>query len=260
MTVRTLVIAANSEDGMYSSQTSAWDSTQLAQGSAGGFDKYLGLRYSGVNIPQGALITSATVTLKSGGSFFGGTGTKWGNLYGDAVDNASSWSTGSAPNAITKTTATAVMAYSMTQDDLVSQDVTAIIQEIVNRAGWASGNALRIGGDPLAGAGSDGQAIWKDLDSFAHNSPLNINFITGPLGGSSGRGAMLGHGFGNVDMFNLLMNDGEDNSNAMSNAMTRFFFDNPVQVGAQRRSELYKGAQTDDGLISLGRRDLFKWD
>lgn len=257
MAVQTLVIAANSEDGFSSTQTNAWDSSALVQGFDGTYLKSLGLRYSGIAVPRGALITSATLALKSF-AVGGGTGTKWGRLYGDAVDDAPAWSSSSRPDQIAKTTAFTTLNYSTVNDAILNQDVTAIVQEIVNRAGWTSGNALRIGGDPQAGAGSDGQAVLRDLDSSGYASPLIISFIPASGGGSTGRGGILGpkwlrkaNGQGNVSL--LLPKSRGD---ARQRSLLNWLLDRMIYRGQKVRSKAYLGTRSDAQLY-LGERDLF---
>ena len=69
-------------------------------------------------------------------------GTLGAKAYGDDVDDAAVWSAGNKPSGVTKTTANTALAFG-TNDTFVSQDVTGIVQEIVNRAGWVSGNDMR---------------------------------------------------------------------------------------------------------------------
>jgi hypothetical protein len=257
VTVQTLTVAANSEDGMTSTALSTWDGSQFVQGFDGTFYKYLGLRFTGVAIPQGAQITSATLVLKSF-ALGGGTGTRWGSLFGHATDNAPSWSNTSRPDQITKTTASSILNYSTINDAILNQDVTAIIQEIVGRAGWVSGNALRIGGDPLAGAGSDGQAVLRDLDSSAYVSPLIISFVPLQLGGSTGRGSGLRSkwlrkpsGQGNVSL--LMPKSRED---ARRRSALNWLLDRLIYRGRKARTKAYLGTRSD-GQLYLGERYLF---
>ena len=257
MTVQTIVIGSNAEDGFASTQFSTWDGSALVQGFDGAFYKSIGLRYSGIAIPQGAQITSATMVLKSF-AVGGGTGTKWGRLYGDAVDNAQAWSSSSRPDQIGKTAAFTTLNYSIVNDTIINQDVTAIIQEIVGRPGWVSGNALRIGGDPQAGAGSDGQAILRDLDSSGYTSPLIVSFVSTASGGATGRGGILRSkwlrkpsGQGNVSL--LLLKSRDD---ARQRGALNWLLDRLIYLGRKSRTRAYLGTRNDAQLY-LGERDLF---
>jgi hypothetical protein len=106
-------------------------------------------RFQTVNVPQGATIDSATLRVDVLQS---GTGT--GTLHGQNVDSAPSWADASAngPVQMAKTTATTTFDGFGTTGQKTF-DVKTIVQEIVNRAGWAANNDMRIGvGSNAAGA------------------------------------------------------------------------------------------------------------
>ena len=106
-----------------------------------------GVRYNAVPVPQGAQIASAIL------SIYGGTmpvmnGPSLIRIHGEASDNAPGWADqpGSRPDSI---------PYTNTYVDYIGSDpnwagtwhqidITAIVQEIVNRAGWVSGNAIAV--------------------------------------------------------------------------------------------------------------------
>jgi len=98
-----------------------------------------GLRYRGVAVPQGATIDSANLKLKVA-SILSGALTK---IYGDDVDDAVSWSNGNLPKDITKTDASAT--WNPTSTGWNTVDIKTIVQEIVNRGNWVSGNDMRFG-------------------------------------------------------------------------------------------------------------------
>lgn len=124
----------------------AGDSLNLWQGVyAGTYYIEIAVRFPGVAVAPGATITSATLRLVSGGS---GTTGSFGTLYGSDIDNAPAWSTLVYPDAVTKTTAsTPFVVTNATAAATQDFDVTDIVQEIVNRPGWQSGNALAFAGD-----------------------------------------------------------------------------------------------------------------
>jgi murein DD-endopeptidase MepM/ murein hydrolase activator NlpD len=105
----------------------------------------VGLRWPGWNIPRGSLITKARLTI---------TAAKDDSLpaqitiAGDASDNAPNfyW-----PNPMpgVRTPTNASIAWSLSDPwtvngSYVAPDLTAVVQEIVNRPGWAAGNALAL--------------------------------------------------------------------------------------------------------------------
>jgi hypothetical protein len=103
-----------------------------------------GMRFTGVNIPQGARIGRANLKIRSytTGLFTGFTAT----IKAEAADNAPSFE--SQPlNSVTTTTAS--RSWPLTtgwQSDTwyQSPDIAGVVQEIVNRPGWSSNNALVI--------------------------------------------------------------------------------------------------------------------
>lgn len=108
-----------------------------------GFDS-IGLRFQSLTIPQGATINSAVVRFtaeeddgKSPGS---------GRIYCQDADTAATFT--STTNDITNRTLTTAYTDWTNETDWISQreydtpDFSAAVQEVVDRAGWASGNHL----------------------------------------------------------------------------------------------------------------------
>jgi len=153
------------------------DNTSVLQGLLfGTYSVPAGLRFLAVAVPQGATITAATLTLKKDASqpYIS---TNHGSLKGVASDNAPAWAT-TRPALAAKTTQSVSVVNSAT----VAYDVAAIVQVIVNRAGWVSGNALAFAGDT---AGANGAITWVDYSTSATNcAQLSITYTTGG-GGSS---------------------------------------------------------------------------
>jgi len=120
------------------------------------FSNYLstifgGWRFQSVAVPQGVTVDSATLTLdvldvrNDAASV---------DFYGNDTDDAAVWSTGNRMGAITKTTAKANQSFSTAFTGTVGVDVTSIVQEILDRTGWASSNDMAIIGKGLDLAGS----------------------------------------------------------------------------------------------------------
>lgn len=113
-------------------------------------DKYWnGFRFLNVTVPQGSTINSAIFDLYSA-QVTGGTTAKV-IYYGNAVDNATTFDTSTEkPQSKTRTTATVTKDYTVSTWTATlgfgaeTVDLAPVVQEIVNRAGWASGNALVI--------------------------------------------------------------------------------------------------------------------
>lgn len=134
-----------------------------------------------VNIAQGATINSAYITLTA---YVAGSGTLLSKIYANDVDSASTPTQVSEADAILTALTTAVEDYdtseSWVQDGTYnSVDITDIIQEIVDRAGWSGGNSLTIiiKDD---GTGNENERIADDctLTIDYTNPPLALDSIT----------------------------------------------------------------------------------
>lgn len=119
-----------------------------------------GFRFQTVAIPQGATITSATLTIDIMQTFKPTTI----EVYADDVDDAPVWSLGSRIRDITKTTA--FKSISPTATGFYPIDVVGIVQEIVDRPGWASGNNIRFGMFPTPPPDGDDYTI--EIAAFEH--------------------------------------------------------------------------------------------
>ncbi|MBX3027834.1 hypothetical protein KF840_23310 [bacterium] len=109
------------------------------------------LRFGSVVIPPGATITAASLQLTADQAFSSSNATACTlTLFGEAVDDAPSFGANFANlAALPRTTASvpwAVPAWVVNASGPAqrSPDLRAIVQEIVNRPGWASGNALAL--------------------------------------------------------------------------------------------------------------------
>lgn len=109
------------------------------------------LRFTGVTIPQGATIDSATLTVYSNANMGGATANDKVRVHGEDVDNASQIAGAADALARYANLTTANVDWYVWQANgplagadqpVESPDVKAVVQEIVNRASWASGNAM----------------------------------------------------------------------------------------------------------------------
>lgn len=144
-------------------------------------DEYVGFRWQGVVVPQGATILDARLSVVWGP--FGGADNPLGTLYGEDADDAAVFSSG-ANDISARTATTATVAIDESGLDVDSHefaemaDVTAIVQEIVSRAGWSSGNSLALIYQASA-TGSRDFACWVYDDDPARAAKLTISFATG---------------------------------------------------------------------------------
>lgn len=104
---------------------------------------YAGLRFLNVTIPQGDTINSATVTVEITSAAYDDPDV---DIYAEDTDDAATFTT-SASDISGRTPTTAVVQWtagSIGGGVQVSPDIAAVIQEIVSRPGWASGNDIVI--------------------------------------------------------------------------------------------------------------------
>lgn len=156
-----------------------------------------GHRFQTVAIDNAATITAATITVNVV-TVGGNPGT--GIIYGDDVDDAAAWSGSTAVTGITKTTASKSVSVGAT--GFYAADVASIVQEIVNRGGWASGNDMRFGWI----SNVPGTGYYADFEDYTNagtdEAQLDVTFTAG--GGSGqptakrfgGVPFMGGHGAG----------------------------------------------------------------
>jgi hypothetical protein len=118
-----------------------WDSVGQADG----------VRFTNVIVPKGATIVSAHLRIRAwdtASPITGGT-----TIYGQAADNPLTFSTAGDFNARTWTTANVYWQPSVWTGGTYynSPDISNIIQEITERSGWASGNAMafKLDGDEV---------------------------------------------------------------------------------------------------------------
>jgi hypothetical protein len=113
-------------------------------------DRYtqtIGLRFQNIQVPKGAIITNAYVEFETDET--GSTSTDL-TFYGEDVDNSVTFVPGYSYNVSSRTKTSAsvtwlnVPAWDTVGEKHQTPDISPIIQEIVNRNNWASGNALSI--------------------------------------------------------------------------------------------------------------------
>lgn len=127
----------NIGSGYYSSYEQFRANSFLRAGHSYYKEATAGFRFQTLNIDQGATITSAILRLyveyKAGSPEL--------RIYGDDVDDADYFSASNLPTDISKTTS--YVDWNPTATGSSDVDITDIVQEIVNRGSWASGNDIR---------------------------------------------------------------------------------------------------------------------
>ncbi len=145
-------------------------------GTYGGSDVWGFARLTGITIPQGATINSATLhaygSTVEGGSPY----TVNATIKAEAADNPVVPSNTHKPSTLTLTTAGLNISESSTTWTSVDHayNITSVIQELVNRAGWASGNAINIILKNNGTTGNKDLEIW-DYGNWAEEA-LYVDF------------------------------------------------------------------------------------
>lgn len=152
-----------------------------------------GMRFLNVALPQGANITTAYLTFRASAS--ASNNIVKSNLTGEAIDNASTFSTLANYQARRGTAAGGASNANLTSayvnwdsigawtsgSDYNSPEIKTIIQEIVNRAGWASGNAMVIFFDDHLARGTQSSGVYRYATSYDVNSSfaplLHIEYV-----------------------------------------------------------------------------------
>jgi hypothetical protein len=147
-------------------------------------DLWSGFRFRNVTIPAGSTINSATMQLYTNGDSDGST---WRfKIVGEDQDNPGVWAdTSHEPSGITETTAKIDWDPSTWASGWhTSPDISTIIQEIIDRGGWSSGNAICL---VVRNDTSSGDNNVEVHDYYAYNSygaKLDIDY-TAPAAGVS---------------------------------------------------------------------------
>jgi outer membrane biosynthesis protein TonB len=148
-------------------------------GTAGSTTKsYTGLRFTGITIPKGSTITSASLQFYS-------TQSQWLSISaiisGDKVGNSAVFSTSAKPSQRTHTTQkinhTSNLQWN-TSAWYTLAEVAPVVQEIVNGASWQSGNALSL---LLKGSGSAwGRKFARSYEGNSTQAPKLVITYTAP--------------------------------------------------------------------------------
>lgn len=114
----------------------------LGNGASAGAS-YIGFRFRNVAVPKGATITSAKLRVYS--TALQSNAINW-ELAAEAADNSAAFSGSNLPSQRPLTVQRNRLNTSVQWNDnsWISLDVTASVQEVINRSGWISGNKLSI--------------------------------------------------------------------------------------------------------------------
>ncbi len=135
-----------------------------------GFYRKGAVRFTNISATQGETISTARLNLYIANRV--GTGQVKATFWGINEDNTVAFNSGTAATARSKTTATLDAQTTQSVGTTWGITVTSIVQEILNRGGWANGNAMGLQfWDNGTGSGN----IYQQLSD---NSNTNLTITT----------------------------------------------------------------------------------
>ena len=144
-TTITKYVVTDSDDAEEKVSNGAMDlgSSDLRLILDGSYVQLVGVRFTGLNIPQGAIITNAYITFVAKDDRSDQTSL---TFNAQSSDNASTF-TSATDNISSRSTTSASVSWAnvpmWTKDDLFNTpNLSAVVQAIVSRPGWANGNSL----------------------------------------------------------------------------------------------------------------------
>jgi len=179
MTQLIISVAASADDGYGVNSTFDATNAHIKGGSediSGSKDDFAFCRFLNITIPKGAVIDSAYLRVIA--SERGGSGSPTlTKVKGNNVDNSTAPTTYAGVVGLTRTTAAVDwdIATFTNGTEYDSPDIKTVIQEIIDRAGWVSGNNITILIDN--DGGSDRRMVFHSYDEVTYAEPkLVINY------------------------------------------------------------------------------------
>ncbi|MEW6999328.1 PKD domain-containing protein, partial [Colwelliaceae bacterium BS250] len=183
--VVTARIASSSDDVEERSSDGGVDITdsdlELGDDPGSNEDQSVGLRFTALNIPQGAIIVSASLEFTVDEI---DTATTNVSIRAQTADNAATFvaTTNNVTNRSLTNASSSwnIAAWNTVGDVKQSTDISALVQEVINRNGWSAGNAMIF---VVSGSGS---RTAKSYDGDASAAPLlRIEYeLAAPTSGS----------------------------------------------------------------------------
>lgn len=172
-------VAAGSDDAEESATGNVSRTSSDLELVHDGSDQTVGMRFNDVSLPPGAIVTSATIQFQVDEAHSGATSL---TIQGEATDNAATFS-GTSGDVSTRARTVSSVPWSPAPWPTVGEagpdqrtpDIASVVQEIVSRPGWASGNALSI---LITGTG---KRTAESYDGLAAAAPLlRIDYTVDP--------------------------------------------------------------------------------
>lgn len=169
----TVKVATGNDNGNVVGPGFLPNSATIQVGLVGGFDGNAWLRFQNVQIPNAAVITAASISLTPNGNQ---SSTVALNIYGENADNPTAPTSAVDYNGRAVTAAVA-WNFSTAWTNLVPISTPSLItpvQALVNRAGWASGNAMQFF---IKNNGGADKRVIKGF-SAGYYATLTITYVT----------------------------------------------------------------------------------
>ncbi len=167
----TITVSTSTDDVNETDQSFNSNDTSIRLGGCGSPTRCnAGLRFANVTIPRGATITSAHIDVVSPSDSWIQTDYQF---YGEATDNATTFSSTSKPSQRSLTTAFVGHSDNVQwqgNSTYTLDEIKSVIQEIVNRPNWTSGNSLSL--------------IIKSTDPSGFGAKLIKSFDSSPTQGA----------------------------------------------------------------------------
>jgi cell division septation protein DedD len=183
---QTVKVSAGADDAYDYSATEFWNNTSTMRvGDNSGKKATMGFRFSGVNVPAGATITGAILRVKSYQAWSNALHLK---VSAEAADNAGSFADASVrPSARVKTVRQVDWDPGAWSSGVWYEgpDLKDVVQEVVNRSGWAGGNALVLLLADDGSATSVNRLVYAYNSGSANGVELQIQYTIVPVATST---------------------------------------------------------------------------
>lgn len=180
MAIANLQVASGNDDGREpGSGTPVLDGATEIIMVVEGASAWAAMRFTNVPIPQGSTINSATLSIYVHSATYDSPDI---NIFLDDADNSAALTTGLNDfSGRALTTASVVWTATNIGTGWKSPGaMTAVVQEVVNRAGWASGNAMTVLFDARTGAN---ELRWRPYE-FGSSLQTKLDIDYTPPGGA----------------------------------------------------------------------------
>jgi len=225
ISVRVSTSSDDAEENIATGGVHTTDSTDLELGYDDAFGpsvQIVGTRFNNIQIPPGAIITNAYVEFECD---VGNAGPAWTGdvllqITGQDIDNAPTFTT-TEDDISSRTDTTAVVPWTITAEWTVdskypSLDISSIIQQVVDRPGWSSGNSMVIMFTALSETGTN----RRETESYSGEATaaplLVVNYtIAGGIAWNANQTKTIS-GTTNTTTFTVTLPEGEYEWNVLA--------------------------------------------